>query len=239
MSSWDSLNSDCASREKEICKKYNRLARGYDDIFTSPINRAEDDIVGNLVSNLVKKKHPRILDLGCGTGMILNYISAKNYKGIDISDKMIGIAKENFPEGKFTIGDMNELIKDERSNSYDLVISLFNSYSYTDNPFKLSREMRRILKKGGKFVAMCYNTRVKNGILISHTTYDSRLSLAYDKYMLNLTFGNFDNLKIYGLNYFGNLMPSLNGRYLRTEFNLMNWAFQDWARHTIIVGEKL
>ncbi|MEI1279630.1 class I SAM-dependent methyltransferase [Leptospira venezuelensis] len=51
-----------------------------------------------------------VLDLGCGPGNITNYLFRKrndlNISGIDISDKMIILAKKNNPECIFNVSDL-------------------------------------------------------------------------------------------------------------------------------------
>ena len=48
-----------------------------------------------IITEIKKIKYKKILDVGCGTGEILNRIADnhENYYGIDLSDKMIDIAK--------------------------------------------------------------------------------------------------------------------------------------------------
>ena len=47
----------------------------------------------------------RVLDLGCGTGDLLNALNPNHGVGIDISPKMIRIAQENHPNLTFVLGD--------------------------------------------------------------------------------------------------------------------------------------
>ena len=53
---------------------------------------------------------PKILDLGCGAGYdtkILDGLGAK-VKGVDMSEKLIHIARLNVPECKFFVGDIRD-----------------------------------------------------------------------------------------------------------------------------------
>ena len=47
-----------------------------------------------------------ILDIGCGTGDLLSSMKPKYGMGIDISPKMIEIAKQRHPTSKFLVGDI-------------------------------------------------------------------------------------------------------------------------------------
>ena len=53
------------------------------------------------------KEGEKILDLGCGNGRWYKIFKEKkvDYFGLDNSEKLIEIAKENFPEAKFFVGD--------------------------------------------------------------------------------------------------------------------------------------
>lgn len=52
-----------------------------------------------------------VLDLGCGPGIDAAYLTSKGLRivGIDISEKMITLAKERVPSGKFFVMDMIEV----------------------------------------------------------------------------------------------------------------------------------
>ena len=47
--------------------------------------------------NFLIPKDSNVLDLGCGTGKDLSKLKIKSAVGIDISQKMIDIAKKDFP----------------------------------------------------------------------------------------------------------------------------------------------
>lgn len=117
-----------------VKNKYDKLAKVYDDIFTYKINQAEDEIVGSILRKLQGRYlFQNVLDLGCGTGFTLKYITLIRYFGIDISPQMIKIAKKKYPQHTFKVQDMNH-IQNLKHNFFELVVSLFNSFSYTSKP---------------------------------------------------------------------------------------------------------
>lgn len=60
-----------------------------------------------------------VLDIGCGGGIKTNYIAKKGYKaeGVDLSDKMIELAKRDYPELQFAVLDMYDI--DQYQHSVD------------------------------------------------------------------------------------------------------------------------
>lgn len=56
-------------------------------------------------------KGASVLDVGCGSGMKVKYLSEKGFRavGTDLSGKMIEIAKRDVPERDFYVADMHDL----------------------------------------------------------------------------------------------------------------------------------
>ena len=53
----------------------------------------------------------KILDLGCGSGRFYKVLKEKeiSYFGIDFSEKLIEIAKQKYPKGRFQVADILNL----------------------------------------------------------------------------------------------------------------------------------
>lgn len=104
--------------------------------------------------------HPGLtcLDIGCGAGHFAKMISVKNaaITGLDASEALIAEARMRVPEGRFLVGEMEELPFDD--NSFDLV-SGFNSFQYAALVPNAVREAKRVLKPGGKLVAMIWGNK--------------------------------------------------------------------------------
>ena len=91
----------------------------------------EKDHLDSLISKL--PVNARILDLGCGTGKpIYEYLIHEKFKvvGVDASEKMIGIAKKNFPSGEFYVQDMRELALNQK---FDAIIA-WHSFFHLQQP---------------------------------------------------------------------------------------------------------
>jgi SAM-dependent methyltransferase len=75
------------------------------------------------IINLLNLENGNILEIGCGSGHDVKFLSKKgfNVTGIDISEKAINIAKinnENCKNIKFIIGDIQNNLPDEK---YDII----------------------------------------------------------------------------------------------------------------------
>ena len=100
-------------------------------------------------------ENPTVLDVGCGTGWALGQIAALRdgkgeYYGIDLSAKMIAKAIQNFQ------GKRNFHFVQAASDTIPLpadfadAIICTNSFHHYYDPGKALREMRRLLKRGGR-----------------------------------------------------------------------------------------
>jgi len=102
-----------------------------------------------LLPNLQRKS---ILSLGCGSGEDSSYLKrqlASRSVGIDISKKLIKIAKREYPECEFVVGDMEKLPFNDAE--FDIVYSSF-ALHYLPTYEKAFKEAYRVLKPGGILV---------------------------------------------------------------------------------------
>ena len=84
-----------------------------------------------------EKKHPLILDIGCGAGHHLIELAYNNFKGvgIDISPESIEIAKKQAKHRNvddkldFIVADMRDFQEQIGTKKFDLVLCLGNSLS--------------------------------------------------------------------------------------------------------------
>jgi len=93
-------------KKGQIANFYDREAAEYDKNYSSPICEAEDKIVASLVAPYIKG---RVLDVGCGTGSLVDYFSPQEYYGLDVSEKMIERVRAKYPKGIFSVGDMHNM----------------------------------------------------------------------------------------------------------------------------------
>jgi ubiquinone/menaquinone biosynthesis C-methylase UbiE len=114
--------------------------------------------VNALLTRIGKKCSMTILDAGCGNGQfsqLLISLGVSNVVGVDFSHNMIMWAKERSVRGKFrerldlALGKLENLnFKDE---SFDVVF-MFGVMEHLEDPHSAFREVRRVLRKGGKLI---------------------------------------------------------------------------------------
>jgi len=117
-------------RKKNIKEHFNSLAksRNYwiskNSYFYQEDEKHMQFIVGN---------DKRILELGCGTGQLLNALNPSYGVGVDFSEETIKVAKKDYPNLKFIHGDLESIecissIKDK----FDYII-LSDTIGYLDD----------------------------------------------------------------------------------------------------------
>ena len=100
----------------------------------------------------------RVLDVGCGSGwatrLLAEYAFNGRVKGIDISDEMVRLARESsrsVPNVDFEIASAEQLPFDDHEFTH--AFSMESLYYYRNIP-KALKEIHRVLKPGGLFVAV-------------------------------------------------------------------------------------
>jgi|688.fasta_scaffold32847_5 SAM-dependent methyltransferase len=107
---------------------YSYLSKIYDTCMSSFwVNYA------NLVSLFLSVENKNVLDLGCGTGLAVQFLrcKSKQYVGVDLSSEMLAVAREKFPDHLFFEKSILDL---ELSKEFDLVISAFDTINHFINP---------------------------------------------------------------------------------------------------------
>lgn len=95
----------------------------------------------------------RVLAIGCGSGEEIDMLRARGAQqihGIDVSDGLIKIARESYPEATFEVRGMENLeaFSDE---SFDFVYSSLTMH-YAEDWAPILREVHRLLTPGGRML---------------------------------------------------------------------------------------
>ena len=117
------------------------FAKYYDQIYLKRNDyKSESEAVQNIIRRLKRKPSKTLLDVGCGTGEHLKYLSQHfRCTGLDISKEMINTARAKVPNAGFEVADMIDFRLRDR---FDVITCLFSSIGYVQNFRNLARTLR-------------------------------------------------------------------------------------------------
>lgn len=107
--------------EEYLKEKYDQMAESYMERRSLFDNTKQLQRLASLIPPGAK-----VLDLGCGTGLPVSKFFADRgceVLGIDLSDRMIDLAKKNVPNATFLIKNIMNL--DLSENYFDLIVSFY------------------------------------------------------------------------------------------------------------------
>ncbi len=104
----------------------------------------------------------RVLDFGCGNGRLLEILKDKDvdYYGVDISENLIAIARDRYPQFAAHIAKNSAEPKlNFPDNFFDVVISIavFHHSPSAHYRLALAEELYRVTKPGGKIIVTVWN----------------------------------------------------------------------------------
>ena len=138
------------------------------------------------VHSLIKEsKEKKILDVGVGTGLLTYELYKKGGQiyGIDFSEKMLELAKQKMPKGKFYCYDIKSgLPKDLDRVKFDYIVSSYVVHHLDDEEkVNFILKLKGILKENGK-------------IIIADISFKNHKDMLYCK---NISGNKWDNDEIY------------------------------------------
>lgn len=138
-------------KKEQSRKTFDYQAKNYD---TSAYSKHAKKLYPYMLNEIIHSFGNTVLDLGCGTGLLMDQVISEDHTrrvtGIDLSSKMIKVAKKRIKEkGTLIIGDSEKLPFDD--HSFDIVYCNDSFHHYPD-PKKVIIEVQRVLKDGGVFI---------------------------------------------------------------------------------------
>ncbi|MFO8017608.1 MAG: class I SAM-dependent methyltransferase [Promethearchaeia archaeon] len=148
-------------RLKHIKEYFNNHAEKWDEEVTH-----DPDKLRLIIDALNIKKGSNVLDVGTGTGVMIPYLSDRVKKegkvvAIDISEKMVAIAREKYeklpPTIEFVVGDINKL---EIEDKVDVILCYSCFPHFLDQEFTI-KKLTHLLNRGGKLMIAHSQSRKK------------------------------------------------------------------------------
>lgn len=166
------------------CTMYDQLATTYDRMYGNESDQEENRRVRSMIISHLGAVAPTTLDVGCGTGLILDLsvTSPALYTGVDPSRGMLNyLYRKHSKVDRLipaTAGDALPTLV-ESAERFDLVISTFGSPSYMD-PIDIEA-MAELTDDGGLCLFMTY----RDGYLPDYYTGQERERIGAKAEMMN------------------------------------------------------
>ncbi len=98
-------------------------------------------------------RNSKVLEIGCGTGYLLNAIEPSSGVGIDISEKMIEIGRQKYPNLKFLQMDGENLSLEEQ---FDFII-ISDTICYFEDIQKVFHELHKVSSSETRIIMTYHN----------------------------------------------------------------------------------
>ena len=149
LKNYGDLDLKDAKNDNRLTEVYRDWAKKYDYDNDHVLGTVSQPKSVNLLSTRLKDKTAKIIDVGCGTGLVGENLKAKDFiyfDGIDISEDMLSIAKSRGYRNLF-LGSLNKQLP-LLDNAYDasMCVGVFTHGHVSSDGFN---ELCRIVKPGG------------------------------------------------------------------------------------------
>jgi ubiquinone/menaquinone biosynthesis C-methylase UbiE len=136
-------------KQKEIAFFDGHAAADAYDVFTPESN---ERLITTCMRLAQIDRGARVADLGCGSGVFTDLLHKQGYHavGLDISPRLIALGRSKYPEVEFLEGDVEHLPFADASLDGILLSGLVH---HLPDPTRCTKEVFRVLKPGGSFVA--------------------------------------------------------------------------------------
>ena len=138
------------SRRSEL---YESLAQYYNYIYSWKNYENDARLLRALIQKHKKSSGSRLLDVACGTGKHIQYLK-NDFEciGVDISEQMLAVARENLPSIRFIRANMTDFSLDE---CFDVVTCLFSAIGYLRTRREIDKAIHNFakhMKTGGVLI---------------------------------------------------------------------------------------
>lgn len=137
-------------KTEEVRRHFNELASSYDAVKKK--NQYYYDSLKKVIGKVILPNQ-KVLDLGTGTGELLNFLKPSKGVGIDISANMIEQARSKFPHLNFVMASYEDF---KTQDTFDFIL-LADVIEHLENPQTLFFNIKRFCHSNTKVVLTMAN----------------------------------------------------------------------------------
>jgi predicted TPR repeat methyltransferase len=134
-----------------IAQLFDQYSDRFDDILVGALKYQAPDFLFDMIARIVPSRNLDILDLGCGTGLVGSRLHslARTLTGIDVSPRMIEMARKRGIYGELICGELIEFLQTQSEN-FDLAVAA-DVFIYIGDLSAVFAGVRGALRPGGFF----------------------------------------------------------------------------------------
>lgn len=218
----------------QIHQYYNNLAKTYDENrFENSYGKYIDEQERSFLNSFFKnKKYSNVLDLGCGTGRLLNFAT----HGTDFSQEMLKIAQEKFPDKTLKIGEISNIPFEENFDCmFCFHVIMHQTKQETEN---FLNESHKKLNKDGILI-FDYPIKSRRKVASPQENWHANNSFT-PKEILDLIKNNWKIIERKGVLFFPihRIPKTLRTIFLPLDLLICKTFLKKWASYQIIVLKK-
>lgn len=138
---------------QDVRRTYDHIADRYVGWYRDPRDLAEDAVSLRWMRWAAGDRN-RVLDVGCGAGWSsLAADPTADYLGIDVSPRMVELAREAYPTRRFEVADMEQL---GGLGIFGAIVSAYGAFCYARDPERCAQGFFDSLEVGGRVCALLY-----------------------------------------------------------------------------------
>lgn len=146
-------------RPKTVVEAYKK---GYLKFLSGDYAKGRQEMYDNVLKQIkfvqrtTSFERRRILDIGCGHGLFLDYAKQQGWDpyGMDFADDCVQYAGEHFNLNNVTAGNLGE---DSFEEDFFDVVTLWSVAAHLENPIDMFRKIGRVLRSGGLLLVYTVN----------------------------------------------------------------------------------
>lgn len=132
-----------------------------------------EEVISSILTLAGVKEGVDVLDVACGTGVLFeDYIKrgVRSLTAIDVSPKMVQIAREKYPDINVICGDVENTKFDKKFD----VVMVYNAFPHFPDPQRLIATLAGLVKIGGR---LCVAHSMSREALHEHHKHASNVSI--------------------------------------------------------------